>query len=112
MYWDEVQIGVTESTVVNSANGTGNGGQSGFDIAYQAMIIADTVQNEDLSGGQFAGVLGLARELDVTKHYRLDHQPTSCAIQCRQIRSSHRKYLDPQLVSPMARLSSIISCES
>lgn len=60
VYWDEVQIGVTESTVVNSANGTGNGGQSGFDIAYQAMIVADTVQNEDLSGGQFAGVLGLA----------------------------------------------------
>jgi hypothetical protein len=62
VYWDEVQIGVTETTVVTSANGTGNGGQNGFDIAYQAMIVADTVQNEDLSGGQFAGILGLARE--------------------------------------------------
>lgn len=60
VYWDEVQIGVTETTVVTSANGTGNGGQNGFDIAYQAMIVADTVQNEDLSGGQFAGILGLA----------------------------------------------------
>jgi hypothetical protein len=60
IYWDEVQIGVTENTVVTSVNGTGGGGSFGFDIAYQALVVADTVLNEDLTGGKFSGVLGLA----------------------------------------------------
>lgn len=60
IYWDEIQIGVTEAQIATSVNGTGGGGANGFDIGYQAFIAADSVSQEDLSGGDFSGVLGLA----------------------------------------------------
>ena len=60
MYWDEVQIGVTEEQIQTSVNGTGRGGATGFDIGFQAFIAADQVTDEDLSGGEFDGILGLA----------------------------------------------------
>lgn len=60
VYWDEVQIGVTVAQIESAINGTGGGGANGFDIGYQAFVAANDVGNEDLSGGQFSGVLGLA----------------------------------------------------
>lgn len=60
VYWDEIQIGVTQDQIETSVNGTGRGGATGFDIGFQAFIAADKVQDEDLSGGEFEGILGLA----------------------------------------------------
>lgn len=60
VYWDEVQLGVSVSTIESALNGTGGGGSNGFDVGYQAFVAANDVGNEDLSGGQFSGVLGLA----------------------------------------------------
>jgi hypothetical protein len=60
VYWDEVQIGVTIPQIESALNGTGGGGANGFDVGYQAFVAANDVGNEDLSGGQFSGVLGLA----------------------------------------------------
>ncbi|GHJ86306.1 hypothetical protein NliqN6_2708 [Naganishia liquefaciens] len=60
VYWDEVQLGVSVATIESALNGTGGGGSNGFDVAYQAFVAANDVGNEDLSGGQFSGVLGLA----------------------------------------------------
>lgn len=60
IYWDEVQLGVSIDQVVNAVNGTGNGGASGFGISAQAFVAATQVQNEDLSGGVFSGLIGLA----------------------------------------------------
>ncbi|KAJ9091831.1 hypothetical protein QFC19_008945 [Naganishia cerealis] len=60
VYWDELQMGVTVSQIHNAVNGTGGGGSNGFDVGYQAFVAANDVGNEDLSGGQFSGVLGLA----------------------------------------------------
>ncbi len=62
VYWDQVQIGNSAADIVAVINGDpGVGNLTGFDIGYQAMIVADTVENEDLSGGKFDGVMGLAR---------------------------------------------------
>ena len=41
IYWEEITLG-------------------NFTIGYQAMVVADTVTDEDLSGGNYSGVLGLA----------------------------------------------------
>ncbi|KAK4683562.1 hypothetical protein P7C73_g6681, partial [Tremellales sp. Uapishka_1] len=41
IYWEEIDIG-------------------GFGIGYQAFVSADDVENEDLGGGDFSGLLGLA----------------------------------------------------
>ena len=60
IYWEEVQLGVSVATIESALNGTGGGGSNGFDVAYQAFVAANDVGNEDLSGGQFSGVLGLA----------------------------------------------------
>ncbi|KAJ9123052.1 hypothetical protein QFC22_001241 [Naganishia vaughanmartiniae] len=60
VYWDEIQMGVTVSQIESAVNGTGGGGSNGFDVGYQAFVAANDVGNEDLSGGQFSGILGLA----------------------------------------------------
>ncbi|KAJ9093685.1 hypothetical protein QFC21_006281 [Naganishia friedmannii] len=60
VYWDELQIGLTVAQIESAINGTGGGGSNGFDVGYQAFVAANDVGNEDLSGGQFSGVLGLA----------------------------------------------------
>lgn len=53
-------MGVTVAQIESAVNGTGGGGSNGFDVGYQAFVAANDVGNEDLSGGQFSGVLGLA----------------------------------------------------
>lgn len=60
IYWDQIHVGVDVSTIQTSVNGTGFGGDSGFTVGYQALVAADTVKDEDLSGGGFSGVLGLS----------------------------------------------------
>lgn len=59
IYWDGLQVGITVEQVLENLNGTGRGGDGGFEIGFQAFVAATKVVNQDLQGGQYAGLLGV-----------------------------------------------------